>query len=545
MIRPSIGGALCALASSLLASTAIAQTAIAQTAGVQTAPATDPVAAEPAADPAPLSDGVSAGAPATAPRQLRARRNPVSKDQSASAAASPIAESYPNAAIGDGTTAGGYNQSRWAEDWSKLRDPAKRKDIVDQLKFIPIAADGEVYLTLSGEARLRVNQTTNPNLRNAEAQRQDILRLFGGADLHVGEHFRFYGELAHGTLEGQNLGTALPNLRNKLAVQQAFVDVTGTVADVDLGVRYGRQTFADGPNLLVVPRDNNTLYFGFNGFRAWARTAGVRADVFDFKPTAYGNGGTQDDNAESDRRFTGISTGVVVPESLFGGSKLYVDPFLWRLRDRSATWGTGTAREVRNFYGLHIWGDAGPVNLDWTINYQGGSYDNRSIKAWLLLAGQTYRLGKAKNAPRVGFHADYASGGGAYGTGTLRNSLAPFGNNIYYSYQLFATPTNLIAVAPNFSFTTLGKLRLTAEYQLSWRDTTSDAVYRANGSAFAGTQNFGGKKIADTIRFQAVYPISSRLSFTGRYEHLIAGPALTNAGYKNSDFLAGWISYRF
>ncbi len=467
------------------------------------------------------------------------------KDVSSTAEASPIAESYPNAAIGDGTTTGGYNQSRWAEDWSKLRDPKKRKDIVDQLKFISLAGDGDVYLTLSGEARLRVNETTNPNLRDAEAQRQDILRLFGGADLHVGQHLRFYGELAHGTLEGQNLGTALPNLRNKLAVQQAFVDLTGTVADVDVGVRYGRQTFADGPNLLVVPRDNNTLFFGFNGFRAWARTAGVRADVFDFKPTAYGNGGTQDDNAESARRFSGISTGIVVPETLFGGSKLYVDPFLWRLRNRAAVWGTDNAREVRNFYGLHVWGDAGPVNLDWTINYQGGSYDNRSIKAWLILLAQTYKLGEGKSAPRVGFHADYASGGGAYGNGTLRNSLAPFGNNIYYSYQLFATPTNLLALAPNVTFTPFGKLRMTAEYQRSWRDTTSDAVYRANGSAFAGTQNFGGKKIADTLRFQAVYPFTSRLSFTGRYEHLIAGPALTNAGYKNSDFLAGWISYRF
>ena len=471
--------------------------------------------------------------------------NPGAKDVSSTAEASPIAESYPNAAIGDGTTAGGYNQSRWAEDWSKLRDPKKRKDIVDQLKFISIAGDGDVYLTLSGEARLRVNETTNPNLRDAEAQRQDILRLFGGADLHVGKHLRFYGELAHGTLEGRNLGTALPNLRNRLAVQQAFVDLTGTVADVDVGVRYGRQTFADGPNLLVVPRDNNTLYFGFNGFRAWARAAGVRADVFDFKPTRYGNGGTGDEGIEGGRRFSGISTGIVVPETLFGGSKLYVDPFLWRLRNRGAVWGTDTAREVRNFYGLHVWGDAGPVNLDWTINYQGGSYDNRSIKAWLILLAQTYKLGGGKNAPRVGFHADYASGGGAYGTGTLRNSLAPFGNNIYYSYQLFATPTNLIALAPNVTFSVFDKLRLTAEYQRSWRDTTSDAVYRANGSAFAGTQNFGGKKIADTLRFQAVYPITSRLSFTGRYEHLIAGPALTNAGYKNSDFLAGWISSRF
>ena len=471
--------------------------------------------------------------------------NPGAKDVSSTAEASPIAESYPNAAIGDGATAGGYNQSRWAEDWSKLRDPKKRKDIVDQLKFISIAGDGDVYLTLSGEARLRVNETTNPNLRDAEAQRQDILRLFGGADLHVGKHLRFYGELAHGTLEGRNLGTALPNLRNRLAVQQAFVDLTGTVADVDVGVRYGRQTFADGPNLLVVPRDNNTLYFGFNGFRAWARAAGVRADVFDFKPTRYGNGGTGDEGIEGGRRFSGISTGIVVPETLFGGSKLYVDPFLWRLRNRGAVWGTDTAREVRNFYGLHIWGDAGPVNLDWTINYQGGSYDNRDIKAWLILLAQTYKLGGGKSAPRVGFHTDYASGGGAYGKGTLRNSLAPFGNNIYYSYQLFATPTNLIALAPNVTFSMFDKLRMTAEYQRSWRDTTSDAVYRANGSAFAGTQNFGGKKIADTLRFQAVYPFTSRLSFTGRYEHLIAGPALTNAGYKNSDFLAGWISYRF
>ncbi len=471
--------------------------------------------------------------------------NPGAKDVSSTADASPIAESYPDAAIGDGVTAGGYNQSRWAEDWSKMRDPKKRKDFVDQLKYIPIAADGDVYLTLSGEARLRVNHTTNPNLRDSEAQRQDIVRLFGGADLHLGEHFRLYGELAHGTLEGVNLGTALPNLRNKLAVQQAFVDVTGTVADVDLGVRYGRQTFADGPNLLVVPRDNNTLYFGFNGFRAWARTAGVRADVFDFKPTRYGNGGTGDEGIEGGRRFSGISTGIVVPETLFGGSKLYVDPFLWRLRNRGAVWGTETAREVRNFYGLHVWGDAGRVNLDWTVNYQGGSYDNRSIKAWLVLLAQTYQLGKSKTAPRVGFHADYASGGGAYGNGTLRNSLAPFGNNIYYSYQLFATPTNLIALAPNVTFSAFKKLRLTAEYQRSWRDTTSDAVYRANGTAFAGTQNFGGKKIADTLRFQAVYPLTPRLSFTGRYEHLIAGPALTNAGYKNSDFLAGWLSYRF
>lgn len=85
--------------------------------------------------------------------------------------ATPIVTAYPAAADGDGATTNGFNVSRWAEDWRGLRDPAKREDVFDRLKFLPLAADGAVYLTLSGELRLRVNHTTNPNLRETRAQR--------------------------------------------------------------------------------------------------------------------------------------------------------------------------------------------------------------------------------------------------------------------------------------------------------------------------------------------------------------------------------------
>jgi hypothetical protein len=163
----------------------------------------------------------------------------------------------------------------------------------------------------------------------------------------------------------------------------------------------------------------------------------------------------------------------------------------------------------------------------------------------LLLFAQSYRIGKSHVAPRIGFHVDYATGGGASGSGKLRNALAPLGNNIYYSYQLYATPTNLIAAAPNVSFQPVSKIRVSLEYQFSWRQTVQDAVYRANGSAFAGTQNVPGRKIAETARVQAVWSASPYVTLTGRYEHLHAGPALTNAGFKSSDFLAGWISFRF
>ena len=500
------------------------------------------LAATPALAETPAA-AAAAATPATAAAPTGQALPP--KERGNQVPASPVSEAYPAEAIGDGVTSGGYNQSRWVEDWRRYRDPKKRDDILDRLKFIPLDGTGDIYLTLSGELRFRVNETTNPNLRAGEAQRQDITRIVGGADLHLGSHVRLFGELAHGGLAGQNLGTITPQMRNDLVVQQSFVDLTGTVAQADVGIRYGRQTFADGPNLMVVPRDNNTIFTVYNGTRAWARAKQVRVDLFDFHTTQLGVGGTGDDISDRGRRFSGISGGIVLPKTLFGGSKLYLDPFFWRLRNSAATWGRTTTREERFFYGLHTLGDIGPVNLDWTVNHQGGHYDGRPISAWLLLFAQNYRLGKDRSAPRVGFHADYASGGGAYTGGTLRNALAPFGNNIYYSYQLYATPTNLIALAPTFTFNPLKTVRLSAEYQLSWRDTVRDAVYRANGTAFAGTQNVPGRKIADTARLQAVWTISPRVSVTGRYEHLMAGPALKNAGYSSSDFLAGWLSLRF
>lgn len=97
--------------------------------------------------------------------------------RTANSATSPV---YPVSSNGDGAVTKGYSISRWAEDWRGMADKSKRDDPLDRLKFLPLGADGDIYLTLSGELRLRVNQTTNPNLREAEAQRQDISRVVAG-----------------------------------------------------------------------------------------------------------------------------------------------------------------------------------------------------------------------------------------------------------------------------------------------------------------------------------------------------------------------------
>ena len=461
--------------------------------------------------------------------------------------ASPTKESapYPAAAAGDGATTGGYNLSRWAEDWRVFRDPAKRNDPIDRIKYLPLDDDSDVYLTFSGEARVRMNLTTNPQLRKSPAQRQDILRLVGGADLHLGANLRLYGEIAHGRIGGVNLGTPAASLRNDFVLQQYFAEAKSEVAGVDVGVRYGRQEFTDGPNLLISQRDNNTIRFVLNGVRAWARGSKLRVDLFDFETTTLGDSGLGDDQPDKDRRFTGVTAGIVLPQHWLGGSKLYLDPFFWRRRNRVGTWGGVVAHAERFYAGARLWGDVGPVNLDWSFNRQYGEFNQRPIRALQVFAAQTVRIGKDAQAPRIGFHADYASGGGAFGSGTLRNAYSPFGNNVYYSYGLFLTPTNLIAIAPNFSFTPAKSVRVTVEYQRSWRPDERDAVYRANTTAYAGTELVPGKSVSQLARAQIVYTIAPRFIFTGRAEYLKAGPVLRRANYRDSAFLAGWLSFRF
>lgn len=461
------------------------------------------------------------------------------------AAQSRNTRNYPADAQGDGATVKGYNLSRWAEDWQSYRDPTKRDDVLDRLKYIPLDTNGDIYLTLSGEARLRMNLTSNPQLVEGPEQRQDILRLVGGADLHIGEHLRFYGEIAHGQLTGKNVGTPSGSLRNNFVRQQYFAEVKGSVGAADLGLRYGRQEFTDGPNLLISQRDNNTIRFVLNGARAWVRTPTMRATLFDFETTDLGNGGLGDDVPDKNRRFTGVSAGFVLPKHWLGGSNLYFDPFFWRRRNRVGTWGGVIAPAERYYAGARLWGKVGPVALDWTLVHQYGQFNDRPIRAWQAFAAQTVDLGPSKTAPRIGIHADYGSGGGGYDGGTLRNAYAPFGNNIYFSYGLFLTATNLIAIAPNFSFQPIKGVRASLEYQYSWRDDERDAVYRANYTPYVGTQRVAGKAVAQLARAQIVYSISPRLTLTTRAEYLKAEAVLKRAGYSNSAFLATWLSFRF
>lgn len=450
---------------------------------------------------------------------------------------------YPLEAQGWGAKQGGNMwQVRWAEDWSYLKDDAKHDDPFDPLKFIALNQSGSAYLTLSSEVRVRSNTTSNPGLiPDSHSQQQWLLRATFGADLHLGEHFRLYTELAHGSMDGRNAGNRAATQENNAILQQVFFDVTGRAGSADLGARVGRQTFTDGPIQLMALRDNTDIFITFNGVRGWAIGEKTRVDVFSFNYTNDGTEGLGDDRIDRSRRLRGIVGGFRLPTA----KPVYLEPFFYQFRNDAQTWSPQTAKEHRNYYGLRLWGNFGSLRTDTYATVQRGSFGTRDIRAYMVGSSNTWALSNEGWKPRVGFHAELTSGGDASGDGAVRQNNPLYGNAIYFSWATFFGPTNLITFAPTFVFSPTSKVTVNLEWEALWRQSKNDAIYNNQARPYAGTAATDERSIGTLPRVNVTWAIDRHWSAMFRAEHLIAGPALERAGYGDSTFVAAWLNFRF
>ena len=452
----------------------------------------------------------------------------------------PGTQGYPLIARGWGGKTGPNTwMSRWAEDWSPDGPEGRKATGDDRLKYIPFG-DGDRYLTLSTEQRLRMNFFDNPGLRAGSSQQQWLYRGFFGADLHLGDHVRVYGELAHGSVDGRNTGKPV-NLNNDAILQQAFVDFSGARNGVQTGVRIGRQDFSDGPIQLVSVRENPNIHFTLDGVRAWAIGEGSRVSAFEYRYVDE-QPGAFDDGTQHRKRFRGVVGGFRLQD---GMQVLYVEPFWYGARDDDRRWGSTVAREERDFLGVRLWGTRGPLTLDTVAVHQSGDFDGRDISAYAVFSSFRWALSDGGMKPAIGFHADISSGGGAYGNGTLRNASFLFGTSPYYSFANWFGGTNLIDVAPTFQFAPTANTTVALEWEWLWRHREGDAVYSGAAVPYAGTHLVGGSRIGNLLRLNTTWRFERRWSLTTRVEHLFAGPVLEDAGFGDATFVGSWLTFRY
>ena len=115
-----------------------------------------------------------------------------------------------------------YQPLRFNEDYRYLRDPARRTDVWDSIKYVPLRGNGEWYLSLGGELRERY-EYFHHYLWGQGPQDPDgylLQRYLLHADVHLGERLRFFGQLKSGLESGRTGGPRPPD-EDELDLHQA------------------------------------------------------------------------------------------------------------------------------------------------------------------------------------------------------------------------------------------------------------------------------------------------------------------------------------
>lgn len=424
--------------------------------------------------------------------------------------------------------------SRWAENWSSTRARGE----APFGKAVELADD--VSLTLSAESRLRANRHTNARLRNGDDFTEGLWRGVLGADLHVGEQLRFYGELASGRIDGP--GASSPNLDNDVAVSQAFLDVRSRRDGLLVGAMLGRQEFADGPRQLVSLSDGPNLHRTWNGVRGYLHGDSARVSAFALWATRLGDDGF-DERIDDDERLQGVTSSVVLARSERGAST-FVEPFWLHSEVPDVRLFDEVHGDRRDTLGARLHGRAGRIGFDETFAYQAGGFGGRVVDAWGVFAGQDLLLTDASARPRATLRIDVASGGGS-GGGAVHTFHPLYASSSYLGEGRLLSLANLVLVSPGLSFTPLADVKLSAEYGFAWRFADDDAVYGGGLRAYPGTATARGDEIGRLLRVEGRWNGPANVVVALGYERLEAADVLEHAGLPGADYAFVSVTVRY
>ena len=497
---------------------------------------------------------------------------------------------------GKGPGRGNSYLERYEEDYSYLRDPGLSTDPFDPLKYIPFNPDGDVYLTLNGEVRFRYDNTDHKNFGIATAatpgksptfttaigistnelykQRYEI-----GGDLHLGPYVRFYGELYNGQQTGHDAGDPIPgNLRDDLAVVNGFGEIYDTTETTKTGFRAGRQEIFFGNNLQVRANVSTNLPSPvFDGFRAYRDWGFARIDAFAYNIVDFENGVLRDrDNAHTN--LWGVYGSYDLPKFGLWGSdaKSSVDLFYFGWRSAAFANGKGsaiyndaafltggkivaatgagfiTSQDHRDTFGLRYYGEIGNADYDWQGAWQTGSYAGLTVNAFAANTDTGYTFHDLPWRPRIGAHADIASGGANKADGTMGTYQPMYPNTQYYVPNNEFAPTNFYDFAPRISVRPTESITAEYYYSFLWRYSESDAIYTGapwpggNGqNNYAVTVLAPGRTIGRQSDLRAIWTITPHLLMLAEFGVFDPGSAIRTAGGRTTTYLDANLTFKF
>jgi Alginate export len=435
-----------------------------------------------------------------------------------------------------------YLLERAAEDYGYLRDPARRSDFWDPIKYVPLNADGSWYLSLGGEVRERFEYFNHPNWgKDPQDHGYFLQRYFLLGDLKMGGHARLFTQLQSSLEEGRK-GGPRPADEDELDLYQAFLDLKLDVGrDGSLVLRSGRQELAYGSQRLISVREGPNVRRSFDGFRLMLRTGDVHIDGFATKPVETNRHVFDDgpDNAQALWGTYAVFPSPLIPEAI-------IDLYYIGLYRRDARFDQGSARETRHSVGTRLWRTAPPFDYNFEALYQWGSFGDGDIRAWTVASDTGYIFLSLPLRPRIGLRADIASGDEDPANPDLQTFNPLFPKGAYFSEAGLIGPANFVDVNPCLDLHLSDRHTLILDWDFFWRESTHDGIYN-NGVALvrSGTTS-EARYVGSMAQAQFFWDIDRHLKFVAIYGHFLASSFLRESGPgKDVDYVTTWLAYRF
>jgi hypothetical protein len=506
--------------------------------------------------------------------------------------------------------------------------PDAISQFLSPLKCVRLGDSGHSYIVFNGTERLRmenfqygglgVKSTSNaagvPTAApgqgiGASTQREGYLTHTAlGADLHLTDNLRAYGQLDNATYSGRQLLRPGPsaNGRNDLSVIALFAEGRTQLdsSSVDspllnhtiLGLRIGRENLGFGSDGFWFAPNGGTNLAGtsFDGVHAFADQGSTRLDLFaahivnevNFNPN---NGDTVLQDRDNARQlmwggyfshdlprfsFLGAEGKTGIDAFYYGYSNSagqYTNSAFLKVPSSQAIASGGvsfiTAHDYRHSLGLRFYGAIDNFTFDYSGVLQRGSFGGYDVAAWAFHTVTGYNVARMPWNPWLGVQIDGASGGVSQASKGGSNTVMTFQpmrqNALAIStISVDQALSNVISLSPRFdlhprfaigSFV-VENLVVSVRNNFYFRQQENDAIY---AGVYFGNQTAPGAnpyQLSAIKRGQYIgYQPNLRLSwaFAPHFSYGLDlafhadGPALKTIGGKDTLYIRNQVVFDF
>jgi len=437
-----------------------------------------------------------------------------------------------------------YQQQRYDEDWSYLRNTELQTDPLDRLKYIPFNDRGW-YVSLGGEARARYEYFSEFAFGAGpqDSNGYFLQRYLFHADWHLGKHVRAFTQLQSGIENGRKGGPRLTD-DDRLELHQAFVDLKFGSEKNSVVIRIGQHEMDLGAGRLISSGEGLNVKRSFDGARLIWKTRKWITNAQVDKLTSV-KVGLFNDTPNPSLTYWGIGTTHSRPKQRGGESVFYIG-----LDRKQGAFDQGTGREIRQTFGFRSFGQYPHFDYNLDAFLQLGSFTSlgksSSIRAWAFSSDSGYTVGQSRLRPRIGLRADITSGDRNPKDNVLQtfNPLFP-GTTYSDTIGLIGAP-NSIGLFPNLRMIPKGKLTLTIGSAFFGRQSTRDAIYSINVAPLRSGQLSNARFVGALPSVRVEWPIQRHWSYTLVASRFQTGHYLkeTPPG-KNTNYLTSWLTFRF